>query len=113
MSRKPSGGSLVLTRRQSDGAGYLFNTSEDTETEEADILCCPHCQQVIKLQEWKLDREQGGGIKGGYCRQCRAPICPGCTDRMILYGCEPYLKKIDEELERSYRIQQNRKMMGI
>jgi hypothetical protein len=32
---------------------------------------------------------------------------------MLLHGCEPYIKMVEERLEENYRIHQNRKVLGI
>lgn len=111
MSAVPPGG-RAITRTLTSGAGYLYNDSRAAHegVQEADIGCCPHCQATINLQAWRKEREQGGG---GWCRKCEAPVCGPCLQLMLTHGCQPYIKKIEEELERNYRIQQNRKMMGI
>ena len=108
MSTPP--GSRIITR-QSDGAGYLFNDNRAAHegVHEADIMCCPHCQATIELQAWKKERSDGGG---GWCRQCAAPVCGPCTTRMLQFGCEPFMKMVEEALENAYRIQQNRKALG-
>ena len=108
----PPSGSRIITR-QSDGAGYLFNDSRSVHegVEECDILCCPHYQQTINLQAWRKDRETGGGIMGGWCRQCSAPTCPTCTTRMQRFGCEPFMKQVEAALENAYRVKQNLKVI--
>ena len=52
------------------GAGYFvngLNLTPNQGREEADIRTCPHCQYVIKMQEWKND--------GAWCYKCNAPVC--------------------------------------
>ncbi len=97
------------------GAGYLFNDNRSTggKVEEADIIACPHCEKLISYQEWNKERSQGGGPTGGWCRQCAAPVCGLCLDRMLVFGCEPFLRKIDQAVDDNYRRQQNRKVLGI
>jgi len=104
-------GNKIITR-QSDGAGYLFsdNRAASEGVEEADIVCCPHCQCTINLQMWKKERSLGGG---GWCRQCFSPVCGPCTTRMLQFGCEPFMKLVDEAMKRAYRIRRNRKIMDI
>jgi hypothetical protein len=99
-------------KRQADGAGYLFNDDRNSggKLDEADMVTCPHCEALLRLQDWRKEREQGGG---GWCRKCFAPVCGPCLDRMLVFGCEPYLKKIDQAVEENYRRQQNRKTLGI
>ena len=114
MSETPIGGTMIV-RRQTDGAGYSdYDARASGEgREEYDVACCPHCQCTINWQEWRADRAIGGGVKGGWCRKCFAPVCPNCTTRMLSFGCEPYIKLVEERLEANYRIQQNLKVLGI
>lgn len=98
---------IINHRRQTDGAGYLFNddrASGGTVT-EADMISCPHCQRLIKHHDWKQD--------GGFCSRCFAPVCCQCADRMLTRGCEPFIKAIDRAVEAAYRRQQFRKIAGL
>lgn len=75
------------------GAGYFLdgknlNVSQRTE---ADIRTCTHCQAVIKMQEWK--------VEGAWCGRCRAPICHPCGARAEIWGCEPFLKKLEKAVK--------------
>ena len=112
MSKEIPQGGVIVTRRVTDGAGYLHNDNRAAHEglQEADIGCCPHCQRTINLQEWKKEREQGGG---GWCRQCFAPVCGPCLTKMLTYGCQPFVKLVDKALEENYRREQNRKALGI
>ena len=96
-------------------SGYLFNDDRAAggKVSEADIIACPHCESLISYQDWRKERAQGGGLTGGWCRKCSAPVCGPCLNRMLVFGCEPYLKKIDQAVKDSYRRQQNRKVLGI
>ena len=111
----PEGSRLIAVRRQSDGAGYLMNDSRNAGegVEENDILCCPHCQCTINLQAWRKYRADGGTMQGGYCRSCKAPVCPLCTDRMLKYGCEPFIREVERAVETTYRRGQLVKTLGI
>jgi len=93
--------------KRSDGAGYLFNDDRANHNgvDEADILCCPHCQCTIKLQAWR--------IEGAFCHRCFAPVCNRCGKRMLTYGCENYMRYIDKALKEAYRKSQNAKVLGI
>lgn len=75
----------------SKGAGYLINGVNLTRPFEADIRTCPHCQRIIDLRKWKED--------GAWCHKCQAPICgnehPACVQENKLYGCVPFLKKLE------------------
>jgi hypothetical protein len=101
----------VRITRQSDGAGYMMNDGRAAHEgmEEADILCCPHCQATVNLQAWRKERSEGGG---GWCRKCAAPVCGPCLTRMLTHGCEPFIKSVDKALELAYRRTQNRKILG-
>lgn len=74
------------------GAGYYCNddTPSGGQRVEDDVQSCKHCQAVVLMRQW---REHGG-----FCRQCNAPVCGYCSDRMAQYGCEPFLRKIEAEL---------------
>ncbi len=89
------------------GSGYYCNddTPSGGTKSEADIQTCTHCQKVIKLQDWKDD--------GGFCGRCMKPICGPCADRMLTYGCEPFIKQIESALESEYRRKQFRKVAGL
>ncbi len=99
-------------KTQTHGAGYLFNDDRASggKVSEADVLTCPHCEKIIEHAQWRKEREQGGG---GYCRKCQAPVCGPCLDRMLRFGCEPYLKRIEQTVEANHRREQNRKVLGI
>jgi hypothetical protein len=63
-------------------------------TFEADSFTCKHCNRVVQVAA----RSQGDEY---FCRNCMAPICPRCAD----YPCIPFLKKIEEQEERTRRLQ--------
>ena len=112
----PAGGRIVTSvRRQTDGAGYCFNDNRANHhgVYEYDVVCCPHCQCTINWQDWRKDREQGGGLKGGYCRQCSAPVCPQCAKRQLKYGCEPFIRRVEQAFEAGIRRRQLSKILGI
>ena len=96
-------------------AGYLFNDDRASggKVSEADIIACPHCESLISYQAWRKERAHGGGLTGGWCRKCAAPVCGPCLDRMLVFGCEPYLRKIDQAVKDNFRRLQNRKVLGI
>lgn len=90
----------------SRGAGYLLNNQGlgASQREEADVQTCSHCQRVILMQAWKDD--------GGFCGRCMHPICGPCATRALTYGCEPFLKKIEQHAERLMRFEHIRKAAG-
>jgi hypothetical protein len=79
------------------GAGYLLNNQglNVSQREEADIRTCTHCQAVIRMQAWRDN--------GAFCGKCMAPICAACGTRAMTYGCEPFLKKIEQYAEQQMR----------
>lgn len=93
-----------------DGSGHLIVTDPFKPTMEADIGTCPHCQKVINLQEW---REARGLGENGWCRQCRKPLCPSCTERMLTEGCVPFVKWVEDFLSDQHRRSQFRKLTGL
>ncbi len=98
--------------RLTDGAGYHLNDDSNSGGKklEHDVISCTHCETLMFVQDWKKERKQGGGT---VCRKCQAPVCGPCGERMILFGCEPFLEKIDRIIEENYRKEQNRKVLGI
>jgi len=101
----------ILTR-QGDGAGYHLNDDRSSGggQQEHDVVCCPHCQAVMFLQDWRKERSLGGG---GWCRQCFAPVCGPCLDIMLVSGCVPFMQKVEQALEADIRKRQNAKVIGI
>lgn len=89
------------------GAGYFLNNKELglRDRQEADVQTCSHCQGVIKMQEWKHD--------GAWCGKCMKPICGHCGTRALTYGCEPFLKKIEQYAESQMRFEKFRKFAGL
>jgi len=98
---------LIIGTPHTRGAGYFRNDDRLSggTLSEADIRTCTHCQKVIKMQEW---REQGA-----FCHRCDAPICDQCGARAAVYGCEPFLKKIDQYLDATTKYAQCLKMAGL
>lgn len=98
---------MIITTPHTRGAGYYANDDRASGgiKSEADIRTCPHCQAVIKMQEWKADAT--------WCMQCAAPVCGPCATRMLTKGCEPFIAKIEQALEADYRRRQFRKLAGL
>lgn len=80
----------------SRNAGYYQNDDRNSggRLSEADVRTCPHCQAVIKMQEWKAAPEQN------FCLKCMAPACnnPACQD------CVPFMKQIEHYIANQLRI---------
>lgn len=72
-------------------SGYYVNDNRVSggKKEEDDVKTCTHCQAILLMRRWKH--------YGGFCRQCNAPICGRCGERMEVFGCEPFLKKMERE----------------
>src|SRR6266513_2389124 len=91
--------SILIGTPYTRGAGYFLNNKAEPQKnrQEADIQTCPHCQGVIKMQEWKHD--------GGWCSKCMRPLCnnPTCIQETALYGCVPFTKKIEQYAEQQMR----------
>lgn len=92
------------------GAGYALidNRAAGEGKEEFDVLTCPHCQAVINLQNWR--RADG---QSGWCACCQAPICGRCATKMLTTGCVPFIRKIEQALQKDYRYNQFRKLAGL
>jgi hypothetical protein len=91
--------SFIIGTPYARGAGYFRNDDRPAggTKAEADVLTCPHCQAVIKMQQW--DVVDNGGKGGGWCSRCFAPTCRACAKRMRLYGCEPFMKQLEAQME--------------
>lgn len=87
------------------GAGYFVNNVALKNKQEADVQLCRHCETVLLMQHWKND--------GGFCGRCMAPICGPCADRMLTYGCEPFMKKIDRAFDAAVKLKDHLKIAGL
>lgn len=92
---------------RSDGAGYYINDNRANHggVEEADVLTCCHCRKVIMLQSWREE--------GAFCHLCFAPACDSCGKRMLTFGCENFMRRLEAAEKDAYRRQQNAKILGI
>lgn len=86
---------IIIGTPNTKGAGYFVNDQNTKRRQEADIKTCTHCQQIIKMQEWK--------DKGAWCGKCFAPICDPCGARAEVQGCEPFIKKLEAFAEKQMR----------
>lgn len=89
-------------------AGYFLNNQglELKHRQEDDIQTCGHCQAVIKMREWREE--------GAFCRGCMKPVCAHpCGDRMLTYGCEPFLKKLERYIDATVKYEQHLKVAGL
>ena len=79
------------------GSGYFLNDKNLKRRQEADIQTCSHCQAIILMQEWKNN--------GAWCGKCMRPICTKCGERAVVYGCEPFIRKLEQYAEKQMRFQ--------
>ena len=86
---------ILIGTPHTKGAGYFVNDKDLRSRQEADIQTCSHCQAIIKMQEWKDD--------GAWCGKCMKPLCDRCGTRALTFGCEPFLKKIEQYAEQQMR----------
>jgi len=96
---------FVIGTPHRKNAGYFINDKDLSTRQEADIQTCKHCQAIIKMQEWKED--------GGFCRRCMAPICGPCGDRMLTHGCEPFIKRLEQHIDMTIKLERFMKMAGL
>lgn len=76
-------------------SGYTMNDDRPGggKKTEADIRTCPHCQAVIKMQEWAKAPVQN------FCMKCMQPTCANkeCEN------CIPFIKQIEEQVQIALR----------
>jgi hypothetical protein len=96
---------IIVGTPHTKGAGYYINDKNLRTRQEADIRTCTHCQQIIKMQEWKK--------AGAWCPKCFAPICSGCGKRMLTFGCEPFIRTIEKVAEERMRFKRFMKDAGL
>ena len=97
---------MIVLTPYTKGAGYFMDGKKlnVSQRKEADIQTCAHCQAIIKMQEWKED--------GAWCGKEMKPICGPCGTRALNFGCEPFLKKIEERATQSMRFDKHIKEYG-
>ena len=100
---------FIIGTPHTHNAGYYRNDDRPGggRLSEADIQTCPHCQTVIKMQEWRQ--------AGGWCVKCDAPLCdnPFCVAETNLKGCVPFLKKLEQYVDATVKYDQYLKIAGL
>ena|SRR5215469_5324229 len=104
-----------------NGAGYALidNSASDWGTKvESDVLACGKCEAVIFRHSYVDHRgigHLGWEAQGGQsCNCCDMPICARCASGPPCeIGCGGFKKKFDQQIEESYRREQNAKILGI
>ncbi|MCS6946262.1 MAG: DUF530 domain-containing protein [Steroidobacteraceae bacterium] len=86
------------------GAGYLINDNRPGggTLEEYDFHLCSHCQRLIPLH--KIEH---------WCAKCDKAVCDSCASRLVTEGCLPFVKQVEDAMERNYRRSQLVKLLGI
>lgn len=87
--------------------GYVFNDDRASggQVTEQDIVCCTHCQATLKRTEWE--------IEGGWCGNCNSHICIQCAVKMDTEGCVPFVKLVDEALNKQAKDRAYRQALGL
>lgn len=98
---------FVIGTPHTHNAGYYRsdNRVSGGKLRQADIQTCWHCQAIVKLNEWKED--------GGFCRGCMKPVCNLCADEMLVYGCVPFMKKLETAMNLGEKYRQYIKLAGL
>lgn len=89
------------------GLGYNLNDNRASggKKVEADLMGCFHCQALIDKTKWKAE--------GAFCHCCDGPVCSHCDRRMTQFGCENFIRKLDQAANNLHRQQQNSKVLGL
>jgi hypothetical protein len=66
---------------------------------------------VIRLQQWR--KVENGGMTGGFCMKCFAPICHHCNKKLATEGCVPFVKKVEEQLRADQKLAAFMKLAGL
>jgi len=86
---------IIIGTPHTRNSGYYLNDDRNSggAKSEADVRTCPHCQAVIKMQEWAKAPVQN------FCLKCMAPACnnEACQD------CVPFMKRIQQHIESQLR----------
>ena len=76
------------------GAGYFLNDRGLSTRQEADVQTCPHCQGVIKMQEWRASSIQN------FCLKCMKPAC----NSQACEVCVPFVHKLELAVQSQRRV---------
>lgn len=96
---------FIIGTPHTKNSGYFRNDDRLSggKLSEADIQTCPHCQGVIKMQEWRVAKTQN------FCTGCMKPTC----DQLDCEPCIPYLKRLDERRNWDEKYRTFVKMAGL
>lgn len=84
---------IIVGTPHTRGSGYTVNDQALSSRQEADIQTCPHCQAVIKMQEWSKASVQN------FCLKCMKPAC----NNDACQPCVPFIKKIEQHIAAQLR----------
>ena len=97
---------IIIGTPHTKGAGYYMNDDRGAggAVAEADIRTCPHCQAIIKMQEWRKAQTQG------FCTKCMQPTCsnPACME-----FCTPFIEIIERMASQNMRFVMISRTMGL
>lgn len=68
------------------------------------MVGCGHCQRLMLKCDWAED--------GGHCGCCMKPTCGPCADRILVHGCETFVRQLESNLDAAYRRRQNAMALG-
>ena len=95
-----------ISTKQSESPGALFNDNRTSggKLDQADILCCAHCQCVLRWDQPE---------KRHLCRRGGHVICDVCKADEMQNGCSPFTAFLDREREKLERRNQLSKAIGL
>lgn len=98
---------IIVGTPHTKGAGYFVNDKALRTRQQGDVQTCSHCQGVLIMQQWKDN--------GAWCGKCMRPICNEgeCAKQTALYGCVPFLRKIEQYAEAQMRFEKFYKDAGL
>lgn len=77
--------------------GYAYITEPGQAIRETDCFTCNHCNSIIHSPVNKKIEEVGD-----FCRSCMKVICLRCAGK----GCRPFLKQVEAQEERAFRLRE-------
>ena len=85
---------IVIGTPHTRGSGYAINDQDLKSKQEADVQTCPHCQAVIKMQDWAKASVQN------FCLKCMKPTCanPACQH------CVPFVQQLERYIANQLRV---------
>lgn len=98
---------FIIGTPHTHNAGYYRNddTPSGGKKAEADIQTCAHCQKILTVT----------GAEVGWCGREQKLVCGTgeCAARTEKFGCVPFLKQLEQTLERDHRLTSFAKLAGL